>query len=108
MHAKTRASPGLSLYRVEFPILSRHRYYVHDARSKCAVLLGLIILVVSVDPPNLTHANAIINIVRDTASATHLRNLGPSVSDSINLTAISGKEMLKVGSSRSTIAFLFR
>lgn len=107
MHAKTRASPGLSLYRVEFPILSRHRYYVHDARSKRAVLLDLIILV-SVDPLNLTHANAIINIVRDIASATHLRNLRPSVSDSINLTAISGKEMLKVGSSKSAIAFLFR
>lgn len=40
---------------------------------------------------SLTHANAIINIVRETASATHLRNLESSISDSINLAAISGK-----------------
>lgn len=54
-----------------------------------------------------SHANAIINIVRETALATYLRNSESSISDSINLAAISGKEMLKVGSSRRTVDFFY-
>lgn len=58
------------------------------------------------DPPGLMDANAIVNIARETALATHPRNLESPIS--VDKSRRNLRKMLKVGSPRRAVVLLFR